>query len=82
MPLIAATGPGAQDRVDAEVSRWVHRAPVGIGVAGDAAQIAARVRTLGTFGVTSVGIQAPEDEPDLEGFVEFLGREVKPLLED
>jgi alkanesulfonate monooxygenase SsuD/methylene tetrahydromethanopterin reductase-like flavin-dependent oxidoreductase (luciferase family) len=82
VPLIAATGPGAQDRVDAEVSRWVHRAPVGIGVAGDAAQIAARVRTLGTFGVTSVGIQAPEDEPDLEGFVEFLGREVKPLLED
>jgi 5,10-methylenetetrahydromethanopterin reductase len=80
--LIAATGPGALDRVAAEVARWTSPASVDIGVAGDATQIAARVRTLGGFGVTSVGIQATEDEPDLEGFVEFLGREVKPLLAD
>ena len=80
VPVIAATGPGAQDRVDAEVARWIRRAPAGIGVGGDATTIATRIRTLGGFGVTSVGIQATEDEPDLEGFVEFLGREVKPLL--
>ena len=81
-PLIAATGPGAQDRVAAEVSRWMDRADVGIGAAGDAAEIAARVRALAGLGVTSVGIQPTEDEPDLEGFVGFLGREVKPLLDD
>ena len=80
VPLIAATGPGAQDRVDAEVARWIRGAPVGIGVGGDATTIASRIRTLSGFGVTSVGIQATEDEPDLEGFVEFLGRKVKPLL--
>jgi alkanesulfonate monooxygenase SsuD/methylene tetrahydromethanopterin reductase-like flavin-dependent oxidoreductase (luciferase family) len=80
-PLIAATGLGAQDRVAAEVARWMDPADVGIGVAGRATEIAARVRTLAGFGVTSVGIQPTEDEPDLEGFVEFLGREVKPLLD-
>jgi 5,10-methylenetetrahydromethanopterin reductase len=79
--LIAATGPGALDRVAAEVGRWTSGGSVDIGVAGDATQIAARVRTLAGFGVTSVGVQATEDEPDLEGFVEFLGREVKPLLD-
>jgi 5,10-methylenetetrahydromethanopterin reductase len=79
-PLIAATGPGAQDRVAAEVARWMDPADVGTAVAGDAAEIAARVRTLAGFGVTSVGIQPTEDEPDLEGFLGFLGREVKPLL--
>ena len=81
VPLIGATGPGAPGRVAAEVSRWTRSAPVGIGVAGDAAEIAGRARALGRFGVTSVAIQATEDEPDLEGFVEFLGREVKPLLD-
>jgi 5,10-methylenetetrahydromethanopterin reductase len=77
---IAATGPGAQQRVDAEVPRWGKPAGQGIGVAGDAAAIAASVRRLGGFGITAVSIQPTEDEPDLEGFVEFLGREVRPLL--
>jgi alkanesulfonate monooxygenase SsuD/methylene tetrahydromethanopterin reductase-like flavin-dependent oxidoreductase (luciferase family) len=82
VPLIAATGPGAQDRVAAEVPRWFRPTDIGIGVAGDATQIAARVRTLAGFGATSVAIQSTEDEPDLASFVEFLGREVKPLLDD
>jgi 5,10-methylenetetrahydromethanopterin reductase len=82
VPLIAATGPGAQDRVAAEVPRWSRPADLGIGVAGNATEIAARVRTLAGLGVTSVSIQPTEDEPDLAGFVEFLGREVKPRLDD
>jgi 5,10-methylenetetrahydromethanopterin reductase len=36
---------------------------------------------LAGLGVTSVSIQPTEDEPDLEGFVEFLGREVQPRLD-
>jgi 5,10-methylenetetrahydromethanopterin reductase len=77
---IAATGPAAQERVDAEVPRWGREAGLGIGVAGDAAQIAASLRRLASFGVTSVAIQPTEAEPDLEGFIGFLGREVRPLL--
>jgi hypothetical protein len=30
--------------------------------------------------VTSVAVQPTGDEPDLIGLVEFLGREVRPLL--
>jgi len=80
VPFIAATGPRAQERVDAEVPRWFRPADLGIGVAGDAAEIAGAIRRLAGLGVTSVGIQPTEDEPDLEGFIGFLGREVKPLL--
>ena len=77
---IAATGPGAQQRVDDEVPRWGRPAGQGIGVAGDAAAIAASVLRLASFGATAVAIQPTEDEPDLEEFVGFLGSEVRPLL--
>ena len=45
-----------------------------------AAEIAGRIRRLAGFGVTSVTIQPTEDEPDLEGFIGFLGRDVRPLV--
>ncbi|MFC0447969.1 LLM class flavin-dependent oxidoreductase [Rhodococcus jostii] len=80
VPKIAATGDGAQRRVDEEVARWEKPADAGIGVAGDASTIAAEVRRLAGLGATSVAIAPTEDEPDLLGFVEFLGRDVKPLL--
>ena len=78
--LIAATGAGAQARVDVEVPKWGAEPGQGIGVAGDAAAIAAGIRALAAVGATSVCIQPTEDEPDLEGFVHFLGRDVAPLL--
>lgn len=77
---VAATGAGAQERVDANVVRWGKQAGLGIGVAGDAAAIAASVLRLASFGVTAVSIQPTDDEPDLEGFIGFLGKEVRPLL--
>jgi 5,10-methylenetetrahydromethanopterin reductase len=77
---IAATGPGAQGRLDAELPRWGASAGTGIGVAGDADTIAGSIRRLADLGATSVVIEPTEDEPDLEGFVQFLGTEVKPLL--
>ena len=80
VPLIAATGPGAQARVDAEVPRWSRPTDLGIGAAGDAEAIAGVIRRLASIGVTSVTIQPTEDEPDLEGFVGFLGRDVRPLV--
>ncbi|MBM7798850.1 alkanesulfonate monooxygenase SsuD/methylene tetrahydromethanopterin reductase-like flavin-dependent oxidoreductase (luciferase family) [Microlunatus panaciterrae] len=77
---IAATGPGAQRRVDAELPRWGQVAGLGIAIAGDARVFAASIRRLAEVGVTSVVIQPTEDEPDLEGLIHFLGSEVRPLL--
>ena len=37
-------------------------------------------RHLADLGATSVVFQPTEDEPDLEGLVNFLCTEVKPLL--
>lgn len=78
--LIAATGPGASERVDREVPRWGKPAGQGHAVAGDSATIAESVHRLAALGITSVIIQPTEDEPDLPAFLQFLGREVRPLL--
>ncbi|MBM7818445.1 alkanesulfonate monooxygenase SsuD/methylene tetrahydromethanopterin reductase-like flavin-dependent oxidoreductase (luciferase family) [Cellulosimicrobium cellulans] len=78
--LIAATGPGAQERVDREVPLWGKEAGQGIGAGGDAATIAAAVLALADAGATAVAVQPTADEPDVEGFVRFLGQEVVPLL--
>ena len=77
---IATTGPDAQQRLEDELPRWDKKSGLGIGVAGDAEAIVASVRRLAGFGVTSVTIQPTHDEPDLEGFIRFLGEEVRPLL--
>lgn len=78
--LITATGPDARQRVDAEIPFWGKDPDPAIGSAGDAAEIAADLGRLATLGVTTVAVQPTRDEPDLLGLVEFLGREVKPLL--
>lgn len=78
--LIAATGPGAQERVDREVPRWGKPAGQGFAAAGDSSTIAESIRRLAAVGITSVTIHPTEDEPDLPGFLHFLGGEVRPLL--
>jgi alkanesulfonate monooxygenase SsuD/methylene tetrahydromethanopterin reductase-like flavin-dependent oxidoreductase (luciferase family) len=77
---IVVTGPGASERLDREVVIWGKEPGRGVGVAGGAEEIAASVRRLAGFGVTSVAIQPAVDEPDLEAFIDFLGGEVRPLL--
>ena len=77
---IAATGAGAAERLAAEIPRWGRPADLDIGVAGDAETIADSIRRLADLGATSVVVQPTEDEPDLDGFIRFLGAEVKPLL--
>lgn len=76
---IAATGPGARERVDAEMPRWGQEAGPGLGTAGDVADFVATVRRLAGLGVTNLVFQPTEDEPDLDGFVAFLG-EVRARL--
>ena len=80
--LIAATGPRAHQRVEEELARWgqTDGAPAR-GVAGDAATIADAVRRLAAIGATTVVFQPTQDEPDLDGFVEFLGTDVRAALD-
>jgi alkanesulfonate monooxygenase SsuD/methylene tetrahydromethanopterin reductase-like flavin-dependent oxidoreductase (luciferase family) len=82
--IIAATGPDADARVDADLRSWRSdadqaREPYAV-AAGDARAIAASLRDLAGRGVTNLVIEATRDEPDVEGFIAFLGREVRPLL--
>ena len=49
-------------------------------MAGDADTVADAVRRLAEIGATSVVLQPTEDEPDLAGFVEFVGRDVRSAL--
>ncbi|MEL7977336.1 LLM class flavin-dependent oxidoreductase [Isoptericola sp. F-RaC21] len=79
--LIAATGDGAQQRLDAELPLWGAGPGRGIGAAGDARAIADGVLRLAAAGASAVSVQPTADEPDLAGFVELLGREVRPLLD-
>ena len=46
----------------------------------DTRAVADAVRVLAEIGVTTVVFQPTEDEPDLEGFVEFVGRDVRAAL--
>ncbi len=79
--LMTTTGPGAEERLAGELRRWDRAdGALGRGVAGDAATVADAVRRLAAIGVTSVVFQPTEDEPDLEGFVEFVGRDVRSAL--
>ncbi|SKC75897.1 LLM class flavin-dependent oxidoreductase [Krasilnikoviella flava] len=79
--LIAATGDDAQQRLDAELPLWGAEPGRGIGAAGDARAIADGVLRLAAAGASAVAVQPTADEPDLAGFVELLGREVRPLLD-
>jgi len=77
---IVSTGPEAQRRLDAELPLWGAEPGRGIGVAGSAADIAASVDRHAALGVTAYGVQPTADEPDLEGLIDLLGNQVKPLL--
>ncbi|MFD3733591.1 LLM class flavin-dependent oxidoreductase [Streptomyces sp. NPDC058632] len=74
--LLTATGPGADERLRAElIAEGVGSEP-GLGVAGDAAAVADAVQRLADAGADSVILQPTGDEPDPEGFVRFAAEEV------
>ncbi|MEU1459406.1 LLM class flavin-dependent oxidoreductase [Streptomyces sp. NPDC005727] len=78
--LLAATGPDAAARLRAElVAEGLESVP-DLGVAGDAAAVAAAVRRLAEAGADTVVLQPTGGEPDPEGFVRFAAREVRPLV--
>ncbi|GGY90696.1 LLM class flavin-dependent oxidoreductase [Streptomyces poonensis] len=78
--LLAATGPDASARLRAELAaEGVGEVP-DLGVAGDAAAVAKAVRRLVDAGADTVVLQPTADEPDPEGFVRFVARDVRPLV--
>jgi len=78
--VLAATGPDAETRLLRDYARWEVDPSKDLGVAGDAAAVAAAVRRWADAGATTVVIQPTMDEPDIEGFLRFVTTEVRPLL--
>lgn len=78
--LHAATGPGARARLDAELRRDGNADVPGLGVAGDAEDVAKAVLRLAEAGADTVVLQPTADEPDPEGYVRFVTDQVAPLL--
>jgi len=75
--LLAATGPGAVDRLAAERRRQGYDE---LGVAGDAAAVAEAVHRWAEAGADTVVLQPTLDDPDPEAFVRFAAAEVRPLI--
>ncbi|WP_433544758.1 LLM class flavin-dependent oxidoreductase [Streptomyces sp. CA-294286] len=78
--LLTATGPGAADRLRAELVREGKESVPGLGVAGDAEAVARAVQRLTDAGADTVVLQPTADEPDPEGFVRFVAGEVRALV--
>ncbi|MFI2370674.1 LLM class flavin-dependent oxidoreductase [Streptomyces sp. NPDC018833] len=76
----AATGPGAEDRLRAELLGSPGESGPELGVAGDAGAVAKAVQRLADAGADTVVLQPTADEPDPEGFVRFVAEEVRPLV--
>jgi len=78
--LLTATGPDATARLRAELAAEGLADVPGLGVAGDAADVAEAVRRLAEAGADTVVLQPTADEPDPEGFVRFTAEQVRPLV--
>jgi len=52
-----------------------------VGVAGDAATIAAAVQRWADAGADTVVLQPTSDDPDPVRFIEFVASEVRPLID-
>jgi alkanesulfonate monooxygenase SsuD/methylene tetrahydromethanopterin reductase-like flavin-dependent oxidoreductase (luciferase family) len=78
--VIAATGPDADTRLSAELDRWKLPAEADRGIAGGATEIADGIARWVDAGATSVIVQPTEDEPNLERLIEFVARDVRPLV--
>jgi len=78
--LHAATGPGAEGRLRAELEHWYAASGPELGVSGDADAVAAAVRRLADAGADTVVLQPSPDEPDPEGFVRFAAGPVAEAL--
>ena len=78
--VVAATGTDADDRARRELALSGRDTSRDTAATGDATAIAAAVRRYAAAGAHTVVLQPTIDEPDVEGFVRFIGREIQPLV--
>ncbi|MFI2430665.1 LLM class flavin-dependent oxidoreductase [Streptomyces sp. NPDC018693] len=78
--LFAATGTGAEERLRRELVATGLDSVPGLGVAGDAETVAGAVRRFADAGADTVVLLPTADEPDPEGFLRFVGEDVRPLV--
>jgi alkanesulfonate monooxygenase SsuD/methylene tetrahydromethanopterin reductase-like flavin-dependent oxidoreductase (luciferase family) len=78
--LLAATGPGAAERLDTELRRMDRDPDPELAVSGDARTVADAVQRWADAGADTVVLQPTLDDPDPEGFVRFTAEEVRPLV--
>lgn len=78
--LHAATGADAAARMAAEREHCGYAPDADIAVTGDAAAVAEAIVRWAEAGADTVVLQPTADDPDPEGFVRFVGAEVRPLV--
>jgi alkanesulfonate monooxygenase SsuD/methylene tetrahydromethanopterin reductase-like flavin-dependent oxidoreductase (luciferase family) len=78
--LHAATGPDAAERVRAEMASWGEAPIPEYAAAVNADTVAKAVAGLVEAGADTVVLQHTSDEPDPEGFVRWVARDVRPLV--
>jgi alkanesulfonate monooxygenase SsuD/methylene tetrahydromethanopterin reductase-like flavin-dependent oxidoreductase (luciferase family) len=78
--VLAATGPGGVERLEAERRRPGYDPVPGTGIAGDAREVARAVQRWADAGADTVVLQPTVGEPDPEGFVRFVADDVRPLV--
>ncbi len=78
--LLAATGPAAAQRLDADLRSWGGDPLPQVGVAGDAQAVADAVQRWADAGADTVVLQPTADDPDPEGFLRFVARDVRSLV--
>lgn len=78
--LFTATGEDAAARLQRELVATGLSDVSGLGVAGDAAEVAERVMRYAEAGADTVVLLPTADEPDPEGFIRFVGDDVRPLV--
>jgi alkanesulfonate monooxygenase SsuD/methylene tetrahydromethanopterin reductase-like flavin-dependent oxidoreductase (luciferase family) len=76
----AAFGPGADERLQAELRHWGFDPAEEAGVAGRAEQVAEGIRRWVDAGADAVVLQPAGDDPDPEAFMHVVGTEIRPLL--
>ena len=76
----AIRGADARERLATALGQPSGDADTEQGLAGDAAEIAAGVARYAAAGAGTVVLRPPEDEPDIEDYVAWVGAEVTPRV--
>jgi alkanesulfonate monooxygenase SsuD/methylene tetrahydromethanopterin reductase-like flavin-dependent oxidoreductase (luciferase family) len=76
----AATGPDAEARLETERCRWGYASMSDISVSGDAPTMATALLRWVDAGADTIVVQPTPDDPDPEGFMRFVGRDLRPLM--